>query len=882
MISLLEKLGHNDWVISGLSGCLLALLVYLSIFQNLGQLVYDSGQRLLAKNAAKDVVVVEIDPATVQRLGRPSFWSYDVYANVLQKINPHARAIGLTVPLPHPQRAPIVEQLHSLSLFYANANPLIVLPDELQSLQALINQVATLRRIAKNDKPALKQLQRFYQQSALHNDLPQALTQLEDQLNAILDEVDSNTRLAMQLQTSERVVLPLALQLQQHGNADVLIQAQYPQPNVVGDHFDRRMIAQPPQAQAFDLPAAPFQEAAWALGGLLPQPLPDVRNLPLVVRVGNLYVPQLVLLLAAKAQDLRPSDILVRLEYGVQVGDWWVNTNQHLYMQPYFYPYGVTKVSLLDILDKHVDPSFWQDKLVLIGASHTPYAFEYQTPVGRLSEVMVHAHMLSNLMQRDFFYTPNWAWIVQIVILALVFAYLGEALHRLPPLFAALSTLGLLLLLGIVGMLLLQQGWHINLLLPALWLSLGHLALVAKRMILAYRDAFRLHPDAVESNRLLGLAFQGQGQLDMAFAKFRLCPPDDAILGLLYNLALDYEQHRQTSRAASVYRYILSHVNQFRDVNKRLEKLNRLRRPPLRRSNTSLSDWLLEDSGEKPLLGRYQIEKQLGKGAMGIVYLGKDPKLNRLVAIKTLALSQEFEADELEEATTRFFREAAAAGRLDHPHIVSIYDAGEEQDVAYISMEFFKGGNLVPYTQNDNLLPIEKVLDIGMRIAEALDYAHRQGVVHRDIKPANIMYNPASGCIKITDFGIARITDNHKTKTGVILGTPSYMSPEQLAGKLLDGRTDLFSLGVMLYQLLAGKLPFSAETMATLMFRIANEPHPNIQIQRPDLPDCVAAIINTALAKSADARYQTGLAFADVLRTCHEAIVSTRATEGAE
>ena len=192
---------------------------------------------------------------------------------------------------------------------------------------------------------------------------------------------------------------------------------------------------------------------------------------------------------------------------------------------------------------------------------------------------------------------------------------------------------------------------------------------------------------------------------------------------------------------------------------------------------------------EKPMLGRYQVEKELGKGAMGVVYLGKDPKIGRTVAIKTMALANEFEGDELQEAKERFFREAETAGRLTHPNIVTIYDAGEEHDLAYIAMEFLKGKDLVPYVKQPNLLPPDRALSICERVADALGYAHSMGVVHRDIKPANIMYEPESDTAKVTDFGIARITDSSKTKTGMVLGTPSYMSPEQLAGKKIDGRS---------------------------------------------------------------------------------------------
>src|SRR5262249_43486710 len=159
----------------------------------------------------------------------------------------------------------------------------------------------------------------------------------------------------------------------------------------------------------------------------------------------------------------------------------------------------------------------------------------------------------------------------------------------------------------------------------------------------------------------------------------------------------------------------------------------------------------------------------LGKGAMGVVYLGKDPKIGRAVAIKTMALSQEFEPEELDEVKQRFFREAETAGRLSHPSIVTIYDTGEAHDLCYIAMELLKGGDLVPFCKPGRLLPVERSVSIVARAAEALGYAHKQGVVHRDVKPANMMYNPDTDTLKMADFGIARLTDSSKTKTGMVL-----------------------------------------------------------------------------------------------------------------
>jgi serine/threonine protein kinase len=249
------------------------------------------------------------------------------------------------------------------------------------------------------------------------------------------------------------------------------------------------------------------------------------------------------------------------------------------------------------------------------------------------------------------------------------------------------------------------------------------------------------------------------------------------------------------------------------------------------------------------------------------VYLGKDPKIGRVVAIKTMALSQEFSGDELVDARERFFREAETAGRLQHQNIVTIFDAGEEHDLAYIAMEFLKGKDLLDFCKDGNLLPAPKVLSIVARVAEALAYAHRQNVVHRDIKPANIMYEIDSDTVKVTDFGIARITDSSKTKTGLVLGTPSFMSPEQLAGKKVDGRSDLYSLGVMLFQMLTGILPFRGESMAELMYKIANEEAPDIRVIRKEFPESLANLVALSVSKRPETRYQDGDQFAADLRS---------------
>lgn len=275
---------------------------------------------------------------------------------------------------------------------------------------------------------------------------------------------------------------------------------------------------------------------------------------------------------------------------------------------------------------------------------------------------------------------------------------------------------------------------------------------------------------------------------------------------------------------------------------------------------------IMADTSTKPTFGRYEIIKELGRGSMGTVYLGLDPKINREVAIKTLEYT-EVEPSELAEVKARFFREAEAVGKLSHPNIVSIFDAGEEHDMAYIAMELLNGEDLTCYCKKGNLLPVPRAVSIISAVTAALDYAHRQGVVHRDIKPANIMMLE-DGRVKVTDFGIAQVVDASQTRTGVILGTPNYMSPEQVEGKNVDGRSDLFSLGIVFYELLSGAKPFKGDTITAIMYAITSNAHTPLSEVASDIPSCCELIVNKLLAKKVTKRYGTADKLLKALEAC--------------
>jgi len=269
-------------------------------------------------------------------------------------------------------------------------------------------------------------------------------------------------------------------------------------------------------------------------------------------------------------------------------------------------------------------------------------------------------------------------------------------------------------------------------------------------------------------------------------------------------------------------------------------------------------------------LGRYEVISELGQGAMGVVYKARDPLIDRVVAIKTINLA--LALDEKEEYENRFYQEAKAAGRLSHPNIVTIYDVGKNGDVAYIAMEFLEGCELRNIMNDNGLLPILQVLDIVAQVAQGLTYAHEHDIVHRDVKPSNVMV-VRDGHIKITDFGIARMPySSVQTQTGMVLGSPKYMSPEQVMGKSIDQRSDIFSLGVMLYEMLTGQSPFNGDNVNAIMYQTLNAiPSPPNSLN-PEVPEMIDFIVAKALAKKMEDRYQSARDFAVDLRACQDTL----------
>ncbi|MEJ2093754.1 MAG: serine/threonine-protein kinase [Gammaproteobacteria bacterium] len=883
-----EGFWRRDWLIALIISIAFLLMGGSSWIAGLERFAYDIGLRASSKEAGKRIAVVAIDDESIANLGRWP-WPRDILAEMINRLaDGGASVIGNTILLSEPQIDPGLKEINKL-IEHFESSGLKASGDELTVLEnkllAPLPSGSTEAKTALPDpaRERLNDLIGYYESSGLRNNSAdlEKLGELFEESRLILD---TDSHLADSMANAGNVVMGMQFNINRKGVAIGKPDKSLPdfvQRNRIENIVSSSKPGSPLAVDTATPPLAILGEATAGVGHLINLRDPDggVRTELLAVDYYGEVYPSLALMIATRGLNLSPADIRLEPGRAVHLGKLSILTDPISRMYPLFYKGSNQREafpvdSFFDVYSGKVPVENYKDRIVLIGATAFGVGTSFPTPVSEnMSPVLVLAHTVASILNQDFFVVPDWAEMATLGAFLLVALYLIVVLPRLSAGVAAvLSVILLALLIGVNQYLLITEGMWVELMLPSALLVGGYLLLITKRFLVTERGMIRSEEKSAESNRMLGLQFQQQGQLDMALEKFRQCPLDDDMMEPLYNLGLDFERKRQFNKAASVYEYMTRHDSKFRDIQDRIKRSHTLQDTLViggSPASANVATLVLDgDSVSKPMLGRYEVEKELGKGAMGIVYQGRDPKINRVVAIKTMALSQEFEADELDEVKKRFFREAETAGRLTHPNIVTIYDAGEELDLAYIAMEFLKGKDLTEYSKPHRLLPPLKAMDMIAQCADALGYAHSQNVVHRDVKPANIMYDSETDKLKITDFGIARITDSSRTKTGVILGTPSFMSPEQLAGKKIDGRSDLFSLTVMLYQLLCGQLPFKGDSMATLMYSIANEQHPDILRIRSELNPCVAAIINKGLQKQVEARYQKGEQMAADLRNC--------------
>ena len=884
----------SDWLVG-----LLITLVFLAFsrsdfLQGLERSAYDFSVRMTHRVPSNKVAVIAIDDESIANIGRWP-WPRDVHARMHEILSGGgAKVIGQTVFFIEPQIDPGLQFISELKTAFAGSS-FASIPGRIADLEKVVKDARKLVKKKKdaNGRAAVDKIADYLSNSPLKTTVADELGDYLAFLASAEEALNTDQKLAESMARTNNVVLAMPflpgtpIGIPDEALPDYVQGSKLPAENII-DNISTNPGKYTPKAMVDAYaPIAAAGEAAAAVGALVTIPDVDggIRTEPLLVKYYGDYYPSMALLLAAKSLNLGVADIEAIFGNSISLGRLNIKTDNESLMNTFFYSdtdnLAFPVDSFFDVLEGKIPASKYHDKVVLIGATAIGVGDTMVTPINpTMAPVLTLAHSVSSILNEDFFIQPSWGLYATIGAFALVALHLMVMLPRLGAAIGfSVSALLFIALFATEFFMMTNKGTWLQLMLPNMLLIVGHLLLTTKRFLIAERGKAQLHAESAESNRMLGLSLQGQGQLDIAFEKFRKLPVDKSTLELLYNLALDYERKRQFNKAKSVYDYIKEYNSDFRDIGDRANRAHAMDQTVVLGGGktTAGGTLILDRSGvEKPMLGRYQIESELGKGAMGAVYLGKDPKISRIVAIKTLALSQEFDGDELDAAKERFFREAETAGRLTHPSIVTIYDAGEEHDLAYIAMEFLKGTDLTGYTKKGNLLPVEKVLDLIQRAADGLAYAHTNNVVHRDIKPANIMWDPDTDSMKITDFGVARITDASKTKTGLVLGTPSYMSPEQLAGKKVNGQSDLFSLGVMLYQMATGELPFKGDSITNLMYKIANEKYASPDKIRPEIPRCVCVVINRALEKNIGKRYKSGKQMATDIGKCLRIIAAER------
>jgi CHASE2 domain-containing sensor protein len=603
-----------------------------------------------------------------------------------------------------------------------------------------------------------------------------------------------------------------------------------------------------------------------------------VRHNHLLVKSGQRVFPSLAL--AVAQADRNNANLQLGDAYSLQFDEQKIKTGPGFTNLIRYYSrddgqQAFRSVSVQDVASIEDAKSLFENNIVLVGDLTGATTSQFKTPFGDMIPMpILVATTLSNLLQMDFVSRPYWLSSAELVVLLVIGIVIllsapNMSVNRAITVMLTLAAI----LLAIEAFVLMTYGIWLQLVTATLFSVLGIIsiqALTPRLRVTAQSDTPAATTEEAESN------LHPEDELDLKFSVLRQQPPTEETKKSLYDVAMKHGKQREFAKAERVLSYIDSIDTEYRDVRKKLKKLSGARERKSSETGNKTGNKTGQDisnesspttSGNKTL-GRYIIEEELGRGAMATVYLGRDPKINRKVAIKSIALAEEFSDDDLEAAKSQFIREAESAGRLNHPNIISIYDTGEDGNVAYLAMEYFHGKALNCFTQSDTLLPPKWVFELTARAAEALHYAHGQGVVHRDIKPANLMYDAASDEFKITDFGIARLTDTSRTKTGIILGTPSYMSPEQLSASAVTGSSDLYSLGITMYQLLTGTTPFRSDSIPKLMDKIMNGHHIPVSSIRNDLPPDIDAVLDKMLAKKPEDRYQNGRAMALALRDC--------------
>lgn len=638
------------------------------------------------------------------------------------------------------------------------------------------------------------------------------------------------------------------------------------------------------------LPSGVILQYADGLGFSYMEYEPDrkIRWAPLLANYDGFYYPSAPLLAAASYLGFSPNEITITGGKCVQFGSYTVPTDKSGYAFINFNDPGTsfTSYSALELLKGRIDPANLKDKLVIIGVTATGAADEFNTPVqADMSRSEIFANIIENIMHSNYITRLDVSTGLNLLILFGFGVFCAFILPRVNLLYRLVILIVCLFILANLGFILFNS---YSILMNSLYLALEIVLFLLASPLL---DKARLTEGGFSLQSLAGRR-SGQSQLDFSAAPNLKTAPVRKL------------QDRKDRAEFEETEHISSDARSRPQVDTPIPAETETRAldatPPPKSSSSSEDEWgwagsaaplveqpndeasepappeegqLPEDlhepvvmsssplSGtgndkERPThLGRYQVVEVIGKGAMGTVFKGIDPAIHRPVALKTIRLDFVSDQSEMEELRDRLTREARAAGMLSHPNIVTIYDIGSQDDLHYIAMEYLEGRTLEDLIKRKVQFSYKIIASVISQICSALQYAHEQGIVHRDIKPANIMVL-SDYTVKVMDFGIARVDSSSLTRTGIAMGTPNYIAPELLQGKPVDRRCDIFSVGVVIYELLTGRRPFKGENLTSLIYSIINDNPPSPSKINDNLPLIFDHIVDKALKKNPTERYQ--------------------------
>jgi serine/threonine-protein kinase len=796
----------------------------LSMFEEMERALLDNNMRLTfsGQKGAHNIVLLEIDGKSLQRIG-PWPWPRLVMAEMIKSLNQEGvRLICLNLPFS------AEEQNQGLS-----------------EVRAFRDKFGA-RGFEKENVPMTKWVM-------------ENLAQLEEKL-------DSDRQMAASALLSGKVILPVFENLgygqkKMKREEDLILSK-----NLLMQGKSTISLNGVDHLSSISLPFTDLAQNVLGLGHgkSMSEGMMGSRSHPVFIRYKSSLLPSFPLRAAIAYLNQKPRQVivdknLIRLKdrtIPIIDGEMLVRFYNDLYNFP--------RYSFSDILQAKKIPPIFKNKIVLIGFNNKD-SKSIPTPISpSMSENELIARILHNTINKNFIFRPPYL----VYIETLVLLCLGVLASYLFPRLGWLRRLGwmlgltILILLSGTLFLVMMDAWFKTVYIVACLITI-YMVVSINQYVTSERDT----KESIEINRLLGLSFQSQGLLDLAYEKFQKLPLDLETRKIIFQLGLEYERKRMINKALTVYEYI-NEKGGFGDLEHRIPKLMESSKSSTIGSHGRFKEAsIVEESSpeERKKVGRYELLEVLGSGSMGLVYKALDPKINRHLAIKTIRFSDEFEDDAIKDIKRRFLREAEIAGQLAHPSIVTIYDVGEDEDLTYIVMEYLEGKDLSKFIKRKNLLSFRKILQVIALVADALEYAHTREVIHRDIKPANIMLLDNGG-VKMTDFGIAKAISSSRTKTGVILGTPNYMSPEQIMGQKIDQKSDIFSLGVLFYQLLSGKLPFQGKNLSSLLYQITQVKHPPVRDFNARLPKVCSQIIDKALSKERDDRFKSAGEMAKVIR----------------